>query len=90
MLFLISNGSKKMKFIEVKNAVKNYSVISAAIPSSSKAFFFSKVNTNAGKTKRLANIANNKVQEISPPRAIVPLKLERVKMAKPKTKTIDV
>ena len=54
------------------------------------AFFFSKVSTNAGKTNKLANMANNKVQEIKPPRAMVPLKLERVKMANPNTKTTEV
>ena len=53
-------------------------------------FFFSNVNTKEGKTSKLANIANNKVQEIKPPRAIVPLKLERVKTANPKTSTIEV
>ena len=52
--------------------------------------FFSKVSTNAGKTSRFANSANRSVQEISPPNAMVPLKPERVKMAKPNIKTIEV
>ena len=58
--------------------------------SSFLAFFFSKVRTKAGKTNKLENIAKAKVQEINPPRAIVPLKLERVKVAKPNIKTTEV
>jgi hypothetical protein len=62
----------------------------SAFISSFDAFFFSKVNTNAGNTNRLANIANNKVQEIKPPSAMVPLKLESVKIANPNINTIEV
>ena len=61
--------------------------------SSKESFFplhFSTVKTKAGSTKRLANIANVKVTDINPPKAIVPLKLERVNMAKPKISTIEV
>jgi hypothetical protein len=58
--------------------------------SSFLAFFFSKVKTKAGKTNKFANIANANVHEINPPSAIVPLKLESVKVANPKIKTTDV
>ena len=53
-------------------------------------FFFSKVKTNEGNTTKFANIAKAKVQEINPPSAIVPLKLDNVKVAKPRIKTTDV
>ena len=40
------------------------------------AIFFSKVNSNEGSNNRLETIANSKVIETKPPRAIVPPKLE--------------
>ena len=51
---------------------------------------FSVVNTKAGSTTKLANIAKVSVTEINPPKAIVPPKLDKVKIAKPKIKTTDV
>ena len=54
------------------------------------AFFFSNVNTKAGNTNKLENIAKSNVQEINPPKAMVPLKLDNVNMAKPKINTTDV
>ena len=53
-------------------------------------FFFSKVKTSEGKTTKLANMAKTKVQEINPPKAMVPLKLDKVKVPKPKIKMTDV
>jgi hypothetical protein len=51
---------------------------------------FSKLNTKAGSTNKLANMAKSKVHEINPPKAMVPLKLDNVKIAKPKIKTTEV
>ena len=51
---------------------------------------FSVVKTNAGNTNKLANMANVSVTEINPPKAIVPLKLDKVKIANPKINTIEV
>ena len=60
------------------------------VGSSFLAFFFSNVSTKAGSTNKLANIANKSVHEISPPNAIVPLKLDSVKIANPKISTTEV
>ena len=54
------------------------------------AIFFSKVNNNEGNNNRLETIANNKVMDTSPPKAIVPPKLDNVNTKKPKNNTIEV
>ena len=74
----------------VANILIKKSYFSKFSNSSFLVFFFSKVKTNDGKTTKLANIAKTKVQEINPPKAIVPLKLDNVKVAKPKINTIEV
>ena len=68
----------------------NVQVVSVEVLDWFLAFFFSKVNTNAGRTNKLANMANNNVQEIKPPSAMVPLKLESVKVANPRINTTEV
>ena len=54
------------------------------------AIFFSKVNSKEGNNSKLDTIANNRVIETKPPKAIVPPKLESVNTKKPKNKTIEV
>ncbi len=48
------------------------------------------VNTNAGNNIKLDNIPNNKVKEISPPKAMVPPKLDNINTENPKNNTIEV
>ena len=43
-----------------------------------------------GRKIRLLHIAKNKVVEISPPKALVPPKLDKVKIEKPKSSTTEV
>lgn len=54
------------------------------------AIFFSKDKRREGNNNKLDTIANSKVTETKPPKAIVPPKLESVKTKKPKNNTIDV
>ena len=50
----------------------------------------SKVSNNEGKRIKLEIIANSKVIDTKPPKAMVPPKLETVKTKKPKNNTMDV
>ena len=52
--------------------------------------FFSNDNNKDGNNNKFETIANNKVTETNPPKAIVPPKLETVKTKNPKNNTIDV
>ena len=54
------------------------------------AIFFSNESYSEGSNNKFEVIANNKVIETKPPRAIVPPKLETVNTKKPKNKTIEV
>ena len=64
--------------------------ILGSINSCSLAKVLFKVKTNAGNNIKLDNIPNSKVKEISPPKAIVPPKLDNINTENPKNNTIDV
>ena len=53
-------------------------------------FFFSNDSNNEGSNNRLETIANNKVIDTKPPKAIVPPKLETVNTKNPKNNTMEV
>ena len=61
-----------------------------SLKSSLFAMFFSNESNNEGNNNKLETIANNKVTETKPPKAMVPPKLEAVNTKNPKNKTIDV
>ena len=52
--------------------------------------FLSKDSSNEGSNNKLETIANSKVTETKPPKAIVPPKLDTVKTKNPKNNTIEV
>ena len=54
------------------------------------AMFFSNESNKDGNSNKLEAMANNKVIETKPPRAIVPPKLETVNTKNPKNNTIEV
>lgn len=54
------------------------------------AIFFSSERSSAGNNRRLDAMANNKVTDTKPPKAMVPPKLETVKTKNPKNNTIEV
>ena len=54
------------------------------------AILSSKVSNRDGNNNRLETIANNKVIETKPPKAMVPPKLETVNTKNPKKSTIEV
>ncbi len=52
--------------------------------------FFSNESNNDGSSNKLETIANNKVMDTKPPKAMVPPKLEAVNTKNPKNRTIEV
>ena len=54
------------------------------------AIFFSSERSSAGSNSKLDAMANNKVTDTKPPKAMVPPKLETVNTKNPKNNTIDV
>jgi hypothetical protein len=54
------------------------------------AIFDSNESNNEGSNNKFDTIAKSKVTETSPPRAIVPPKLDTVNTKKPKKRTIEV
>lgn len=88
----------KARSNKVKMLLENYLFCSSCgmilIAGSLKTFLLailsSKVNNKDGNNNKLETIAKSRVIETNPPKAIVPPKLETVKIKNPKKSTIDV